>query len=140
MLSLSLAANARVTTTESGAARYEKLCAGCHGGDGLALEGEAPPLAGSSWVSGSETTLIRIVMHGVRGPIQVADQTYDRDMPGFGVKLTDEEMASLLTFVRRRWGGTSAPTTPETVGRVRAAARNRTRFWTVKELLQEIKN
>src|SRR5436190_24051505 len=56
----------------SGAAHFESLCAGCHGSDGLAVEGEAPPLAGSSWVAGPETRLIRIVMHGVRGPIQVA--------------------------------------------------------------------
>src|SRR5262244_256617 len=54
---------------QSGAAHFERLCAGCHGSDGLAREGEAPPLAGSPWVAGPETRLIRIVMHGVRGPI-----------------------------------------------------------------------
>src|SRR5262245_36470325 len=58
--------------TPTGATHYEKLCSGCHGSDGLALTGEAPPLAGSSWVSGPDARLIRIVVHGVKGPIQVA--------------------------------------------------------------------
>lgn len=119
----------------SGAAHFERLCAGCHGSDGLALEGEAPPLAGASWVAGPETRLIRIVMHGVRGPIQVGNKIYDREMPGVGPKLSDQEMASLLSFVRSRWGAPSGLIAPETVRRVRAAARHRTRYWTVEELL-----
>jgi len=118
-----------------GAAHFERLCASCHGSDGRALEGEAPPLAGSSWVAGPETRLIRIVMHGVRGPIQVGDAIHDREMPGFEPKLSDDEMASLLSFVRSRWGGPSAPITRESVRRVRAAAGKRTRYWTVEELL-----
>lgn len=119
----------------SGAAHFERLCAGCHGRDGVAREGEAPPLAGSSWVAGPETRLIRIVMHGVRGPIQVGDEIYDREMPGVGSKLSDQEMAALLSFVRRRWGAPSAPIATKTIKRVRAAAGNRTRYWTVQELL-----
>ena len=131
----SVGSNASRRIVRSGAAHYERLCAGCHGSDGLALEREAPPLAGSSWVSASETRLIRIVMHGVRGPIQVGDKIYDREMPGVGRKLSDREMASLLSFVRNRWGASSAPITPETVRRIRTAAGNRTRYWTVEELL-----
>ena len=119
----------------SGATHFERLCAGCHGSDGLALEGEAPPLAGSSWVAGPETRLIRIVMHGVRGPIQVGDKIYDREMPGVGRRLSDREMASMLSFVRSRWGASSAPITPEAVRRVRTAAGNRTRYWIAEELL-----
>lgn len=118
-----------------GAAHFEKLCASCHGSDGLALDGEAPPLAGSSWVAGPESRLIRIVMHGVKGPIRVGDKIDNREMPGFGSRLSDEEIASLLTFVRRRWGGPGVPITRRAVSRIRAASRNRSRYWTVEELL-----
>src|SRR6185503_849217 len=76
-------------TVRSGATHYEHFCSGCHGGDGVALSGEAPPLAGSSWVSGLEARLIRIALHGLRGPIQVGDKTYDREMPGVGRRLSD---------------------------------------------------
>lgn len=118
-----------------GAAHYERLCASCHGSDGLARDGEAPPLAGSSWVSGPEGRLIRIVMHGVMGPMKIGDTVYDREMPGFGTRLSDEEIASLLSFVRKRWGGPAAAVTRRAVRRVRAASRNRARYWTVEELL-----
>ena len=98
------------------------------------LTEKLPPLAGSSWVAGPETRLIRIAMHGVRGPIQVGDM-YDREMPGVGSKLADREMAAMLSFVRNRWDASSAAITPEAVTRVRRAAGTRTRYWTVEELL-----
>jgi len=74
-------------------------------------------------------------MHGVRGPIQVGDKIYDREMPGVGRKLSDREMAAMLSLVRSRWGASGAPIAPETVRRIRVAAGNRTRYWTVEELL-----
>jgi mono/diheme cytochrome c family protein len=123
-------------TVRSGATHYERFCSGCHGSDGLALDGEAPPLAGSSWVSGREARLIKIVLHGVRGPIQVGDKIYDREMPGVGRRLSDREVAALLSFVRDRWGASSAAITPAAVTRVRTESRNRQRYWTVEELLE----
>jgi mono/diheme cytochrome c family protein len=122
-------------TVRSGATYYEKFCSGCHGSDGLALDGEAPPLAESSWVSGPEARLIKIALHGLRGPIQVGDKIYDREMPGLGRRLSDRDMAALLSFVRNRWGASSAAITPAAVTRVRTEARNRQRYWTVGELL-----
>jgi mono/diheme cytochrome c family protein len=119
----------------SGAAQYERLCAACHASDGMGVESEAPPLADSPWISGPEERLIRIVMHGIRGPIQVGGKIHDREMPGFGSKLADRELALLVSFVRNRWGKSNAQTAPETVRRVRAAAGNRNRYWTVEELL-----
>jgi mono/diheme cytochrome c family protein len=137
-LIVGLTARAKVQTqsSSSGADHFERLCAGCHGSDGRAIEGEAPPLAESSWVAGPESRLIRIVMHGVKGPIEVGGAVYDREMPGFGTRLSDEEMALLLSLLRGRWGGPGAPITPESVRRVRAAEGNRTRYWTVEELLK----
>jgi mono/diheme cytochrome c family protein len=122
-------------TVRSGATHYERFCSGCHGSDGLALAGEAPPLAGSSWVSGPEARLIKIALHGLRGPIQVGGKMYDREMPGIGRRLSDREMAALLSFVRNRWGASSAAITPAAVTRVRTEARNRQRYWTVEELV-----
>lgn len=126
----------RITQSQSGATQYDRLCSGCHGSDGLALAEEAPPLAGSSWVSGPEERLIRIIRNGMRGPVEVADKTYDREMPGIGYKLSDREMASLVSFVRNRWGASTASTKPEAIRKVRAASKNRNRYWTVEELLR----
>jgi len=122
-------------TLRSGATHYERFCSGCHGSDGLASDGEAPPLAGSAWVSGPEARLIKITLHGLRGPIQVGEKIYDREMPGLGRRLSDRDMAVLLSFVRNRWGASSAAIKPATVTGVRTEARNRQRYWTVEELL-----
>ena len=121
--------------TGRGRRHFENFCAPCHHPDGRGVEGGGPPLSGSPWVSGPEDRLIRIVLHGVRGPIGVGGETYNREMLGFGRILADAEIASLLSFLRDKAG--SPPIGPETVGRIRAAAGDRTDYWTVEELLKE---
>src|SRR5207247_8310594 len=96
---------------EPGRIRFQTYCAACHQYDGQRM-GDAPPLAGSPWVTGLEDTLIKIVLHGVRGPIEIEGKTYDQEMPGFGRVLSDADVASLLSFVRRRFGGPGELITP----------------------------
>ena len=124
----------RMPDAEPGSRQFQSYCAACHQYDGQGM-GDAPPLAGSPWVTGPEDRLIRIVLHGVRGTMEVNGKTYDREMPGFGQILSDADVASLLSFVRRRYGAPSDPIAPETVSRVRAANQTRTDYWRVEELL-----
>ena len=126
----------RMPDEEPGRIQFQSYCAACHQYDGQGVD-EAPPLAGSPWVTGLENRIIRIVLHGVRGPIEVYGKTYDREMPGFGQILSDADVASLLSFVRRRFGAPSEPITAATVSRVRAANRTRTHYWSVEELLEK---
>jgi mono/diheme cytochrome c family protein len=114
--------------------QFQSYCAACHESDGRGGV-EAPPLIGSPWLTGPDNRLIRIVLHGVRGPMEVNGKAYDREMPGFGQTLSDEDLASLLSFLRRRFGAPSEPITPAAVSRVRAASPNRTAYWSVEELL-----
>jgi len=126
----------RAPATDPGSKQFQSYCAGCHQHDGQG-GAEAPPLAGSPWVAGPESRLIKIVLHGVRGPIEVHGKTDDREMPGFGRILSDADVASLLSFVRRRFGAPSEWITPAAVGRVRAANPTRTDYWHVEELLEK---
>jgi mono/diheme cytochrome c family protein len=121
---------------EPGRIQFQSYCAACHQYDGKRM-GDAPALAGSPWVTGPESRLIRIVLHGVRGPMVVDGKTYDREMPGFGPSLADTEVASLLSYVRKQFGTPSEPITTEMVSRVRAANQTRTRYWRVDELLEK---
>ena len=98
------------------------------------MRGEAPPLEGSSWVAGPENRVIKIVLHGLRGSIEVRSQTYNQEMPGFGPILTDADIASLLSYVRKRFGGAGRPVSEAAVSLIRAANRGRTDYWTVDEL------
>ena len=129
-------ARAPTPTAELGKKRFEIYCAACHQLAGVGIQGRVPPLDGSPWVAGAEERMIRIVLHGLRGPIEIAGETYNMEMPGFGQLFGDEDIASLLSYVRQRYGAPSPPVTKTTVRQVRAATRKRTEYWTVAELLE----
>jgi mono/diheme cytochrome c family protein len=122
-------------TADAGRVTFEKFCAACHGVDGTGSETGIPPLAGSAWVRGPQSRLIRIVLHGLRGPIDVGAATYNLEMPGFGPVVSDAETAAVLTYIRSRFGRRADRITAETVGKVRRATRDRTTYWTAQELL-----
>ena len=120
-----------------GRREFESYCLACHGSDGLGSN-SAPRFAGSPWVVGPPSRLIRIVLHGVRGPIDVGGGiTYNREMLAFGPILSDARIADLVTFVRRNFGGPTEAITAETVAEVRFATRDRSSYWTAEELLAE---
>lgn len=123
-------------STDLGRIQFETHCAACHQPDGSGAEGGGPPLAGSSWVRGPESRLIRIVLQGLRGPIEVGGETYNREMLGFGSVVNDGQIAAILTYVRGQWGDIDRPVREEDVSRIRGATADRIAYWTVDELLQ----
>jgi mono/diheme cytochrome c family protein len=120
---------------QEGKAMYELTCLACHQQHGMGQEGLAPPLVDSEWVSGPPERLVRIVLHGMRGPITVKGQPFELDMPALGV-LDDEQIAGALTYIRREWGHTYSPVGPELVKKVRAETAEREAGWTQAELLK----
>jgi mono/diheme cytochrome c family protein len=42
-------------------------------------------------------------------------------MPSFGWRLTDEQVANILTYVRNNWGNKAPAISSETVKRIRSA-------------------
>ena len=93
-------------------------------------------LVDSEWVLGPESRPIRIILHGVNGPITVNGTHHALEMPALGPTFTDTDVAAVLTYVRREWEHNAAPITPETVKNVREQTKDRTDLWTAKELLQ----
>lgn len=108
------------------------ICAGCHGNEGQGVAGSIPPLAGSARVLGRPETLAKIVLHGLEGPLDTGEPT-NAAMPASPVK-TDDDIAGVLTFVRRSWGNAAPPVSPDLVRDVRKANQGRTFPWTRKEL------
>lgn len=103
-----------------GAAFYSSLCAQCHGAAGQGMGRSFPPLAGSEWVEGDEDLLVRIILYGLQGPIEVKGERYRGVMVGFDRQLSDEDAAAVATYIRSSWGNDAPPVTPSTVVRVRS--------------------
>jgi mono/diheme cytochrome c family protein len=120
---------------EMGKTLFSGVCAACHQPHGMGLDGVAPPLVDSEWVLGTEQRLVRIVLHGLTGPISVKGKTYRLDMPPLGV-FTDEQVASILTYIRREWEHTAGPVEPETVKAIRAASSGQHESWLPENLLK----
>jgi len=115
---------------------YRETCMACHQVHGKGMASLAPPLAGSSWVTGSEERLVRIALQGVHGPLVVGETEWNLAMPGLVVNphMTDENLAAILTYVRRAWGNGADPVAPERVGSVREKTKERKLPWTAEEL------
>jgi mono/diheme cytochrome c family protein len=117
-----------------GAKVFATTCAACHQVSGDGLEDRYPPLNGSEWVTGDEQKLIRIVMNGLSGPVEVAGQTFDGAMPPWGGILKDPEIAAVTSYVRGAWGNKAAPIAAATVTTIRGATRARKTPWTAAEI------
>ena len=107
-----------------GAAIFASLCVACHQATGMGLLGVFPPLAGSEWVLGKDTTTSAILLHGINGAMTVKGAAYKGAMPAFNDQLSDEQIAAVLTHVRSQWGNTAAAVKPETVAAVGAETKD----------------
>lgn len=117
----------------SGEAVFAQQCASCHDQNGQGVSGTFPPLVGSAWVTGDVSILARIVLHGLKGPIEVSGQRYDGVMPAFETRLSDAEVAELLTYLRTSLNEDESSVTAEEVARIRNSY-DRSRAWTPEAL------
>jgi len=115
---------------------YKQLCTTCHGADGkgvLTKSGQriAPPLDGSARVQGSKAIVTRILLQGLTGPVD--GKKYPDVMASMGAH-DDEWIASVLTYVRYKFGNNSSTVWPDNVEAVRKETAGRENYWTLKEL------
>jgi mono/diheme cytochrome c family protein/glucose/arabinose dehydrogenase len=120
---------------ETGRRVYGEVCAACHQPSGLGQEALAPPLRHSAWVLGDQDQLIRILRWGLIGPVEVRGRTWDLPMPA--LDHSDEELAGVLTYIRREWGHGADPVTPTAVAAVRTQVGDRSSAFTVETLKTE---
>ena len=117
----------------------EAACFGCHSADGAGMPNLGPPLDDSQWVTGNPDTLIKILLHGMTGPVSVDGAIYNpaADMPGLSMNpaMTDQSLADLATYIRNEWSNQAKPVPVSLVKRQRELTKDRTgRAWTAKEL------
>ena len=103
---------------------YLDNCAACHFVNGKGANEVFPELDGSSLVTAAETKgLIDVILNGARLP-STASRPEALAMPGFGHRLSDEEVATLASFVRGAWSNKAGAVTAEAVAAERNASEN----------------
>jgi mono/diheme cytochrome c family protein len=117
---------------------YNKpACVSCHQSDGNGSAGlNAPPLAGSEWVLEKDASrLVRIVLHGLSGPITVKGKEWGAGaMLMWRDILTDQEIADVLTYIRSSWGNKAPPVKADQVKKIREETKDQAGNVTVLDL------
>jgi nitrite reductase (NO-forming) len=96
---------------------FKANCAACHQLSGQGIPNAFPPLAKSDFLMADKTRSIQVVKHGLTGAITVNGSTYNSVMPALG--LSDDDIASVLTYVRNSFGNKGDEVTPEEVKKVK---------------------
>ncbi|GAB3169487.1 PVC-type heme-binding CxxCH protein [Telluribacter humicola] len=118
----------------------EGFCITCHQPDGKGLTASGfPPLAGTKWVTGNEDRLIKVVLKGLLGPLEVNGIKYPGQVPmtPYGGMLNDKDVAAVLTYVRNSFGNQAPPVYPEKVKQIRASIDSKKDFYSPDQLLKE---
>jgi mono/diheme cytochrome c family protein len=109
---------------ELGAKQYDIHCGTCHLPTGLGSDATAPPLAGSALAQAPDpSSLISLVINGPRLPPEAPTDAWRKrpwqSMTPFAQKLSDEQAAALLSFVRNSWGNQAGAVKPADIDRMR---------------------
>jgi mono/diheme cytochrome c family protein len=104
----------------AGQAIYVDNCAACHARDGSGVAKLIPPLKDSPTVQSPDpTTLGHVLLHGTQNVATAAALT-GPSMPAFGWKLTDQQAAAVLTYVRNSWGNAAPAVTTGQANKLRS--------------------
>ena len=97
-----------IAEDEAGKKLFQRNCMACHQADGKGVPDVFPALAGNAFVQGDEHDAVSVLLTGRNG------------MPNFSRRLTDQDIASILSYVRSAWGNHGSAVSPEQVATLRS--------------------
>jgi mono/diheme cytochrome c family protein len=118
----------------------EGYCNTCHQTNGKGLPASGfPPLANSIWVTGNQERLIKLVIKGIMGPMELNGVKYAGQVPmtPYGGLMSDKDIAAVLTYVRNSFGNKASAIDPEKVKEVRAKIAYKHDLYNANMLLSE---
>jgi mono/diheme cytochrome c family protein len=101
---------------------YLDNCAACHRPDGRGYEGVFPTLAGNPAVEAADATSVASIVLGGSSTPRTPKAPAQFAMPAFGWRLSDQEVADVVTFVRTSWGNRADAIDEAQVKRLRLLA------------------
>jgi mono/diheme cytochrome c family protein len=113
-------------TIEAGSLLYDVQCGTCHLPTGLGSSTTGPPLVGSPvTLAPNPASLINITLYGPQWPATAPSQEWQdrawQKMGSFAQRLSDEEAAALLSYIRNAWGNKAGKVSVEQVAKQRKA-------------------
>jgi nitrite reductase (NO-forming) len=96
---------------------YTANCAACHQANGEGIPVAFPPLAASDFLHADRDRAIGVLVNGLDGAITVNGDTFNGVMPA--LRLSDEDVANVLTYVYSQWGNSGQVVLPSEVGPIR---------------------
>jgi mono/diheme cytochrome c family protein len=103
---------------------YDRDCALCHGAEGSGAPPHYPPLAGNQSIQmSSAVNAIRMVLNGGFPP-GTAGNPRPYGMPPFAQRLSDDEIAAVVSYIRTAWGNRGDPVSARQANELRSATLN----------------
>lgn len=106
------------TELSGGHKLYFRYCAACHQDDGHGAGGRFPTLVDTDWVTGDKSRLIKVILEGLEGNIEVKGESFSGLMPQHSF-LKDDEIATILTYIRTNFGNEATAIEINEVSQVR---------------------
>lgn len=95
---------------------YKGYCMTCHQANGQGLGTVYPPLAKSDYIAKkSKSDVIRAVVFGLSGKMQVNGKNYNGVMTPIPGNYKNEDIAAVLTYVYNSWGNAGGTVTVQDV-------------------------
>ncbi len=120
---------------------YNELCSQCHGNNGTgtpAGDGKliAPGLAGSLRIQAHPEYAIRVLLHGLDGPLE--GKAYAGQMMASMKEQSDEWMADVLSFIRNGLSNEASLITPAQVSAVRNKTAGQSGMYAFENLIRSV--
>jgi len=124
-----------------GASLFRSICQTCHGADANGINGLAPPLNRSDWVTGDQNRLVKVILYGLSGPIKIGTKVYKSpeisgEMPGLAANsnFSDEDIAQVANYIRNSWSNKGGKISREVVSEIREKYKGRQNAFNEVEL------
>jgi mono/diheme cytochrome c family protein/glucose/arabinose dehydrogenase len=128
---------------DRGLTLYRSNCMTCHGADAAGIDGVAPPLLGSEYITEQPDRLALILLHGMQGPLTIDGKRYEYGgvMPGLATnsEFSDADIAAIITFLRNAYGNDRSGFKPERIKELRAVSPPEGELFTEQSLEAAVK-
>lgn len=121
------------TQVVNGYKLFQENCATCHGKDGKGTPQLAPSLVGSPRLKRDASTAIKILLHGLTGPVDGVEYTGPMASQA---QYTDVEIADIVSYIREHLNGSGTVWRGNVRG-IREKYKDRKNYWTLEELAKE---